>query len=137
LLDIARNKPQALVLHDQSILNLLFHNNWTELSPVWNWMANSKLTLWGDYFGARLIHTVNSQTVWRDVGGRLQRGLTAEYRLYCRDIGIPVPETEENYDLLYKTFVKGLLLQLRFYGRVKRLTARFPTDDVTIRHGGP
>jgi hypothetical protein len=30
-------RPGSLLRHDQSVLNLVLRNRWTELSPVWNW----------------------------------------------------------------------------------------------------
>lgn len=134
LLEIARENPEVLATHDQSLLNLVFYQNWTELSPVWNWQSNSKMNLWGEYFGARLLHTVGGRTVWKDVGGRLPRRYTSEYRLYCMKLGLEPPNNDEDHWKLYRRFLVSIFLQLKEVFAVSKITGRFPQDDVTISH---
>ncbi len=124
----------ALLLHDQSLLNLLFHNNWTELSPVWNWMPNSKVILWGEFFGARPVRTIGGKNIWNDVDGRLPKRSTAEYRYYCQSAAILPPDTVEDHDRPYFRFMKSIALQLWYFIKAKRVTSRFLADHVTIQN---
>ena len=36
-LEFGLSNPDALLHHDQSLLNIILHKNWCELSPLWNW----------------------------------------------------------------------------------------------------
>jgi lipopolysaccharide biosynthesis glycosyltransferase len=134
LLEIAQEKPDVLAKHDQSLLNLAFYQDWVEISPVWNWQANSKMNLWGEYFGARLVHTVDGRTVWKDVSGRLPRRYTSEFRLYCEKVGLDCPNTLEDHRKLYRRFLTSIFLQVKGVFVIPKITQRFPQDDVTIRH---
>jgi len=36
-LNYGLSNPDALLHHDQSLLNIVLHKNWCEISPLWNW----------------------------------------------------------------------------------------------------
>ena len=36
-LDFGLSNPDALLHHDQSLLNIVLHRDWCELNPLWNW----------------------------------------------------------------------------------------------------
>jgi len=62
--DIGKSSSHLLSRHDQSLLNLVFHNDWLELSPVWNWQKNKKNLYISIHVGPRLIHYAGASKLW-------------------------------------------------------------------------
>ncbi|MDB4074696.1 hypothetical protein N9530_08160, partial [Ascidiaceihabitans sp.] len=47
IMQIAKVSPEALFCHDQSLLNIHFHQSWLELSPLWSWQNSDRVNLVG------------------------------------------------------------------------------------------
>jgi lipopolysaccharide biosynthesis glycosyltransferase len=58
--------PDALIRHDQSILNILFYESWTEISPIWNWQYTAATRFFADLVEPRLFHFIGGRKPWRD-----------------------------------------------------------------------
>ena len=61
----------ALTAHDQSVLNLIARGNWTELSPVWNWMYSGKTNWFMAHVRPNIIHFAGALKPWNDDNGRI------------------------------------------------------------------
>jgi len=90
--DLCATHPQSLHCHDQSLLNLVFYNNWLELSPVWNWQLSYRINLLPHFLGAELIHIAGARKLWDMPGGDLPRSYVKTYHAYCRAYGLPILE---------------------------------------------
>jgi hypothetical protein len=62
-------RPDTLFHHDQSLLNIVLHRNWTEISPLWNWQYASKRPLFGVSQPIRISHLAGSFKPWDDCIG--------------------------------------------------------------------
>lgn len=83
-LAIAGARPEAVIHHDQSLLNLALAGNWAELSPVWNWQWPRKRPLYGERIGARLQHFVSGRKPWNDPAADYPRRYAEEYAEFFR-----------------------------------------------------
>ncbi|WP_050528477.1 glycosyltransferase family 8 protein [Pseudorhodobacter aquimaris] len=68
-LHLAKAHPDAVVHHDQSLLNIALHRNWTELSPVWNWQWAGKRPLFGLTVPLHISHFAGAAKPWVDPDG--------------------------------------------------------------------
>lgn len=79
---LARTAPQAVIHHDQSLLNLVINGDWVELSPVWNWQWPMKYPLFGDWVGPRLLHFIGAIKPWDDPEGLYSRRFHMAYEAF-------------------------------------------------------
>ena len=129
-------QPQALLRHDQSLLNLVLKDRWTELSPVWNWQYTWSSRFFADLADPQLIHFIGPRKPWKDsthaLPARFRQGYAAFLaqhfpaldgaRLGAPGIGWP--------DGLWRVFIKHALAA----APMKRYLDRFGGDTVT--YGG-
>ncbi len=64
-----KSRPDALFHHDQSLLNIVLHKNWTELSPMWNWQYAAKRPLFGCSLPLQISHMAGALKPWSDPRG--------------------------------------------------------------------
>jgi lipopolysaccharide biosynthesis glycosyltransferase len=89
---IARDTPQAMVLGDQSLLNLALAGKFAELAPQWNWMANARLPLAPLRYPPIFRHFIGRVKPWSDPKGDHDARFAAGYRDFFRSHpGIEVP----------------------------------------------
>lgn len=68
-LDLAKNRPEAHILHDQSLLNGVLQGEFAELAPVWNWQSSAHLPYATLTYPVRFRHFVGRVKPWADVRG--------------------------------------------------------------------
>lgn len=81
-LAISQASPEAVLHHDQSLLNLVIDGKWVELSPVWNWQWPMKYPFFGDWVGARIQHFIGGIKPWDDPEGLYQRRFHMAYEAF-------------------------------------------------------
>lgn len=126
---IAQSQSHLLSRYDQSILNLLFHGDWLELSPVWNWQYSKKNAYLATHAGPRLVHYAGRSKLWSDSSDGKNR---SHWLIY--DHAPERLEAEERMPLvqLHRQFLKSAL----WYHRANlRHLSRFESDFATIAHG--
>ena len=64
--EIANQTPTILSAHDQSLLNIACHQNWCELSPVWNWQYSRRNKFITPHIDLELIHFAGPNKPWND-----------------------------------------------------------------------
>lgn len=81
-LDVIAAHPQALVMHDQSVLNILFRNNWSELPVVWNWQYAGRFSYLLESFDPFLLHFAGKLKPWNTFGGEFPPKYADAYRAF-------------------------------------------------------
>ena len=129
-------QPQALFRHDQSLLNLVLKDRWTELSPVWNWQYTWSSRFFADLADPHLIHFIGPRKPWKDT----THALPARFRNgYAGFLAQHFPGAEGAQldpagigwpDSLWRVFFKHALAA----APMKRYLDRFGVDTVT--YGG-
>ena len=126
IMQIAKVSPEALFCHDQSLLNIHFHQSWLELSPLWNWQNSDRVNLVGEFVSPDLIHFVGATKIWNADNGCLPGKYHAAFSAY---LGEPVSEAQFSGGLF-----KLLLKNAWYLKRTLRYLSSFPTSRSTIRH---
>lgn len=128
-------RPELLPRNDQSLLNLLLHRRWTELSPVWNWQWTWTTRFFVPLAEPRLLHFIGPRKPWSDREGRLPaayRRATREAlrRLYPDrpELVAPEPDRPAWPDDLARSFLKHALA----VRGMRRALDRFPTPLTTL-----
>jgi len=83
LVDLWRARGDAMVRHDQSLLNIALDGNWAELSPVWNWQWTWSSRHFADLAGPRLVHFIGRRKPWADAAGELPPRFRATYAAFA------------------------------------------------------
>lgn len=83
-LGVAQSRPDAMVVQDQSLLNLALAGRAAEISPVWNWVITSALPFVSDGVPVRLRHFIRSEKPWADHRGVLPRRFHEFYAEFFR-----------------------------------------------------
>lgn len=78
--DLMRRRPDLLRRHDQSLLNLLLRDDWTEFSPVWNWQYTAASRYFAALAEPRLLHFIGSRKPWADRRNQLPASFRQVYR---------------------------------------------------------
>ena len=81
---VAKAHSNALSAHDQSLLNIIFHGNWLEISPVWNWQFSYRNKILTPYIDMEVMHLAGSNKPWNDPFHRLPAAVRAEYARYTK-----------------------------------------------------
>ncbi|HVG48565.1 MAG TPA: glycosyltransferase family 8 protein, partial [Rubellimicrobium sp.] len=79
--ELMRSRPDLMPRHDQSLLNLVLHRAWTELSPVWNWQHSRSSRFMIPLAEPRLVHFIGPCKPWADEAAQLP----ASWRRVFRD----------------------------------------------------
>lgn len=137
-LRIFADHPEAVPRHDQSLLNLVMHGRWTELSPSWNWQYTWSSRFFADLLDPHLIHFIGPKKPWKDTGHTLPRRYRQAYAAFLRshypqkqDMESINPDAPGWPDKLGRTFVKHLFSM----APMKRYLARYGHELVTHRAG--
>lgn len=70
-LAMIRSRPDAVLRHDQSILNLIADGHWAEMSPVWNWQYTWSSRFFAELCEPRLVHFIGPRKPWTNAGASL------------------------------------------------------------------
>ena len=117
---IARTYPTALTAHDQSLLNIAFHGNWLELSPVWNWQFSYRNTLLTPYLDLEIMHLAGANKPWDDQKYTLPALARHSYAVYSGTTGSPPPPAKLAPSL------GAIIKHLRYYKLYLNWLQRFP-----------
>jgi hypothetical protein len=81
-LQVLARSPEAVLRHDQSLLNLALDGDWTELSPVWNWQYTWSSRFFADLVEPKLVHFIGPNKPWRDTACTLPPRFRRAYRMF-------------------------------------------------------
>ena len=126
IMQLAKNSPEALFCHDQSLLNIHFYNDWLELSPLWNWQNSNRVNLVGEFISPYLIHFVGSTKIWNTPDGSIPMKYHNAFSAYA---GQPSAEARE-----IKNIFKLLLKNTRYSRKTSRYLSSFSNPSMTNRH---
>lgn len=133
-LEIAATRPDLVIHHDQSLLNLALDGNWTELSPVWNWQLPSKYPLFTDWTGARILHFFGGTKPWNDPKGLCPVRIRIAYESFL-DRHFPELKTGNALEIdVLRSPRRMVWMALRFMAmrpRLLRYLSRFPNPYET------
>ncbi|MCV2878880.1 glycosyltransferase family 8 protein [Sedimentimonas flavescens] len=126
---IGRTRFSDLERHDQTLLNVIFHRKWAELSPVWNWQYSASARLHEAVFGANIIHFIGPVKPWNAPPGVLPPRFGRELANFCavhfpeRKITVPTG-TRPGSSLMFKMLLRHMINRKK----MERYLARFPTE---------
>lgn len=83
LVSLWRERGEAMVRHDQSLLNIALDGEWAELSPVWNWQWTWSSRHFADLAGPRMVHFIGRRKPWADREGALPVRFRAGYAAFA------------------------------------------------------
>lgn len=83
-LQVLAKSPEAVLRHDQSLLNLALDGDWTELSPVWNWQYTWSSRFFADLVEPKLVHFIGPNKPWRDTACTLPPRFRRAYRMFAQ-----------------------------------------------------
>jgi len=120
---IATARSHALTAHDQSVLNILFHANWLEISPVWNWQFSYRHTLYTPYLDLELLHLAGRVKPWNDTDLHVPAIVSATYR---RFVGAHPPSGAiHNATLSWASLAKHLWYRTRYQAWLDRFPDKY------------
>jgi lipopolysaccharide biosynthesis glycosyltransferase len=129
-LKVISDHPDALVMHDQSVLNLVFRGRWSELSVVWNWMYSGRFSYMIEACDPFLIHFAGRMKPWNTLTGEFPPKYPNAYRDFFLQhypeaaAQMPVPKSIFAAPKFHK---KSLLKQWYDFNRFMPYMTRF--DD--------
>ena len=122
--------PYPTILHDQTLLNLIFYENWLEISPKWNWMSGPLTSFASEYFK---IHMFHGKT-WINDPKRIPVSFHDEFVFYNDNfnfldrVKIEMISDKKYYSIYWRS----LALNLRWSFAAIRWLKRFETDFSVI-----
>lgn len=127
------NSTEALVRHDQSLLNLMCDGRWLELSPVWNWQYSYKNCFLTEYVSPKFIHIAGETKLWHSPDGTIPRKYWEEYQFYNNKIvdedSFPVWDSKTQ-----KALGKRLLKNILYFNAYNKYLKQFSSITSTINH---
>ena len=81
---LMESRPDLLLHQDQSLLNLVLHRAWTELSPLWNWQHTRSSRFLIPLAEPRLVHFIGPRKPWADEAAQLPASWRRAYRDFQR-----------------------------------------------------
>ena len=129
LIDALEKYPFPVDFHDQTLLNLVFYNNWLEMSPKWNWMGGPLTNFAAEYFSIRLYHG----KTWFNDPKRVPPNFFNEVQLYNTYFNTTDKLSLEpaSNSAFYREYWKSLALNLRWSFSCIRWLKRFENDFQT------
>ena len=125
------DSPEAVLRHDQSLLNLVLAGRWTELSPVWNWQYTWSSRFFADLVEPKFVHFIGPNKPWRDTACTLPPRFRRAYRAFAErhyparlDIAAIDPSRRAWPPKLARAYLKHLLS----IGAMTDYLNRFETD---------
>ncbi|MGJ8587446.1 MAG: glycosyltransferase family 8 protein [Yoonia sp.] len=129
-LKVISDHPEALNLHDQSVLNLVFRGRWSELSVAWNWMYSGRFSFMIEACDPFLIHFAGRMKPWNILTGEFPPKYPNAYRdfflKHYPQVAAQMPEPKSIF-AAPKFHKKALLKQWYDFNRFMPYMKRF--DD--------
>lgn len=122
-----------MLRNDQTLLNVVLHRNWAEMSPVWNWQYSAQARLYEPMLNAHIVHFIGSRKPWADPEGELPpRFSSALGRFVEAHLPGHPPITVGQPPALNTGLMRKMLLRhLLNLSKTQRYLRRFPTDLTT------
>lgn len=132
-LAFGRANAGRLLRNDQTLLNIVLHRRWGELSPVWNWQYSRQARLFEAMQGAHVIHFIGPRKPWADPRGELPpRFAVTLARFLVRHFPDHPPLPAAAGPLQDSAFMRRMLLRhFISAGKMRRYLARF-ANDLTV-----
>lgn len=127
-LKVISDYPDALSMHDQSVLNLVFRGRWSELSVAWNWMYSGRFSFMIEACDPFLIHFAGRIKPWNKLTGEFPAKYPQAYRDFFLQhypqeaAGMPAPKSIFAAPKFHK---KALLKQWYDFSRFAPYMMRF------------
>ena len=128
ILVIAKENKDALLRHDQSLLNIALYENWLEISPVWNWQQSIKSEIWIENNAPHLIHICGDEKFWDLNAHNVPRKMRAQYADAYKLGDVSFYNIADKPQLFNR-----LLKNIWYYRANKRYYTMFPTIETTYR----
>lgn len=129
--------PESLLLQDQSLLNLVFYNNWLELSPSWNWQYGTKLNFFIEIIGSRFIHFAGENKLWDHPNTDIPKPYWDIYQQFLIKYNLQTKKTKypNISDKSYAKKIKLMLFKnLYYFKRHVKYFSQFKDEFDTIHH---
>lgn len=127
-LKVISDHPDALVMHDQSVLNLVFRRRWSELPVVWNWMYSGRFSFMIEACDPFLIHFAGRVKPWNTLTGEFPAKYPDAYRDFFLEHYPFDAEKMSKANSIFKTpkfHKKALLKQWYDFDRITPYMNRF------------
>ena len=129
-LEFGLSNPNALLHHDQSLLNIILHKNWCELNPLWNWQYTIMKPFFTITQPIRISHFLGDKP-WSDPKGACPPRYWNSMKPYISK-EFPnwsgykkSPQHQQNRP---KKFIRRSLDHLMVLANTKRNLSRFSSD---------
>lgn len=129
-LAVISDHPEALDMHDQSVLNIVFRGRWSELSVAWNWMYSGRFSYMIEACDPFLIHFAGRIKPWNTLTGEFPPKYPNGYRdFFLRHYPVDATQMPEPKSIFAapKFHRKALLKQWFDFNRFAPYVMRF--DD--------
>lgn len=120
--EIAKQTPNVLSAHDQSLLNIACYQNWHELSPVWNWQYSRRNKFITPHIDLELIHFAGPHKPWIDPKHELPQFVRETFSRFRKSRGNSNPTHSTNDFFDYTSALKNYFYKNAY----KRWLNRFP-----------
>jgi hypothetical protein len=77
--------PEALLLNDQSLVNITLNGDWAELSPRWNWQYTWASRLFEAMEDANVVHFIGRRKPWNQEAGEFPLRFRRAYRAFMAE----------------------------------------------------
>ncbi len=130
-LELALERPEKMLLHDQSALNGVLQGDWAELPLVWNFQFCQKTLYFAVHFNPIILHFITSEKPWSSRYGIYPHWIQECYRqffqqyfpaIFVKMQGLPAPS------IRVKTHVLILLYHAANFRKFIRNSMRFKGD---------
>lgn len=134
-LEVIEKHSDALVMHDQSVLNIILRDQWSELSFVWNWMYSGRFSYLIESFSPFVLHFAGKKKPWNTLSGEFPPKYSNAYRDFFL---LHYPKDGENQQLTpsvlaaAKSHKWSLLKQWWDFDRLAKYMGRFDDPYVAI-----
>lgn len=127
-LDVIRTRPDALNMHDQSVLNIVLRDNWSELSVSWNWMYSGRFSYLLESCDPFVLHFAGRIKPWNRLNGEFPPKYPEAYRAFFAEhypkAASEMPPSASIFEA-QKFHKKSLLKQWWDFNGLARYISRF------------
>lgn len=134
-LELMAARPDVLKMHDQSVLNIILRDKWSELSVVWNWMYSGRFSYLLESCDPFVLHFAGRIKPWNRLNGEFPPKYPEAYRAFFAE---HYPDEAEKMPPSASIFAapkfhkKSLLKQWWDFNALARYISRFDDPYVTI-----
>ena len=129
-LAFSRANAARLMRNDQTLLNIVLHGAWSEISPVWNWQYSWSARLFEAMEGAHVVHFIGPRKPWADRDGQLPQRFATTLGAFLARHFPDHPPLPTRPGPLHDTALMRKMLLRHFLsaGKMRRYIARFASD---------